>query len=95
MAQFPIIDNRFHSKHKLIETCHQTLLKQYPGLQVRWVRIYGKRWAHLYGDMEGISHQSLKMQLNPSYGICIDNPELIPSGDLDGIINRLKERLND
>lgn len=95
MAHFTFFGICCDSKQKLIETCHQTLIKHYPGLQVRWVRIYGKRWAHLYGDTEGISYQSLKIRLNPFYGICIDNPELIPLSDFDGIINCLKERFDD
>jgi len=78
-------------KQSFITASHQALLEQYPGLQVRWVRIYGKRWAHLYGDSSGISCHALKMQLNQDYGIFIDNPELIPYGNLEEIIATLKE----
>jgi hypothetical protein len=74
---------------------HVALLEQYPGLQMRWVRIYGKRWAHLYGDTEGMSCHPLKMQLNQGYGIYIDNPELIPHGNLEEIIATLKECFTD
>jgi len=71
--------------------CHQRLLEQYPDLHLRWVRIHGKRWAHLYGDTGRISWQPLKLQINNDYGICIDNPQLIPESDRQKLFASLEE----
>ena len=78
-----------------IQAHHQVLLDVYPGLQLRWVRIYGKRWDHLYGDAGSFSGQALRTELNSNLGLCLDNPELIPAADLDTIMAELKEQFND
>jgi hypothetical protein len=92
---FPEINNCCFGKQEFIEVFHRALVEQYPGLQVRWVRIYGKRWAHLYGDAGDISCHPFKMQLNQDYGICIDNLELISHQKLEEIIATLKEHFTD
>jgi len=91
MDKFPHINNCCYNKQEFIRLFHEALLAQYPGLQLRWVSIYGKRWSHLYGDSDIVALQPLKVQLNNDYGICIDNPEIIPHRNLEEIIAILKE----
>lgn len=91
MDLLPYIYDCSQEKQDFIMKFHDALHKQYPGIQIRWMRIYGKRWAHMYGDGTVIALQPLKIQLNQDYGICIDNPELIPSENLDELIAVLKE----
>jgi len=77
----------------VIKECHDELIKVYPDLQVRWVRIYGKRWAHLWGSSSELcSHTPLKIKINQDYGLCIDNSELIPAADLEKVVNEIRER---
>jgi len=85
-----VIENGVHGD-KLIEGCHQVLLELYPALILRWSRIYGQRWAHIYGDLNEVSTHSLKVQLNRDYGICIYNAEVLDAGILDEIVTVLKE----
>jgi hypothetical protein len=75
--------------------CQEELIRAYPDLKLRWVRIYGKRWAYLYGnfDNEG-ALAPLKIQLNHDYGLCLDNSEVIPETDLVNILKLLKERFS-
>lgn len=78
-----------------IQVYHQTLVNAFPGLQLRWVRIYGKRWDHLYGEAAAFSGPGLRTRLNANYGLCLDNPELIPNPELETIIAMLKEIFNE
>jgi len=91
----PFIYNCCQDKQAFIQELHQALLREYPALQLRWVRIFGPRWAHLYGEAAEASCQAIKIRLNKSYGVCIDNPEYIPGPSLDTLIAQLKERFND
>lgn len=86
-----------HNKDTLafIQDYHHTLVNAFPGLQLRWVRIYGKRWDHMYGDAGAFSGQALRIKLNTNYGLCLDNPELIPTPELETIIAMLREIFND
>jgi|GEM_PF-1725180 len=91
MDLIPYIYNCCYNKQEFIRLFHDALLAHYPGLRLRWVNIYGKRWSHLYGDYDIVAIRPLKVQLNNNYGICIDNPEIIGRRNLEEIIAILKE----
>jgi len=91
MEYFTFINIYCDDKHALIKACHQRLLERYPDLHLRWVRIHGKRWAHLYGDTDRISWQPLKLSINNNYGIFIDNPQIIPEADRQEIMTSLEK----
>jgi hypothetical protein len=90
MELLSFINNLGHTDDFMIKF-HHALLKEYPGLQMRWARIHGKRWAHLYGESAVLALQPLRIQLSQNYGIILDNPELIPKDNLDELIAVLKE----
>jgi len=74
----------------VIKSCHQVLQNQYPGLRLNWSRIYGKRWSYVYGEGEPLSPNRQRVELGPRWGLYIDNPEIVPVGELDSIIQALK-----
>jgi hypothetical protein len=53
----------------VIKSCHQALLNQYPGLRLSWSRIYGKRWSHVYGEVELFSLNRQRVELGPHWGL--------------------------
>lgn len=71
--------------------CHQILMERYPELKVRWSRIYGFRWSHIYGNIEPTSFNPVKIRLNRNYGIFIDNANILTPDELEKIIKELKE----
>jgi len=77
-----------------IKACHEVLAELYPSLHLRWVRIYGKRWAYIYGNWEYLDQGSLRIQLSQDYGICIDNAELVAPLELDQLAAIIKEHFN-
>ena len=90
-----INENLGRDPEQMIIATHQALQRLYPGLQLRWSRVYGRRrWAHIYGESEHLSLRPLRVELGPDYGLYIDNPELIPPSDLDAIIGLLRQALN-
>lgn len=32
-----------------LQACHQAIQELYPELKVRWTKIYGRRWSHVWG----------------------------------------------
>ncbi len=81
----------YSAGEEMVTACNQALQELYPELKVRWARIYGPRWAYLCGNSEGISIGFKKIRLNDKYGICIDNAEILSPGEIEDIINSLKE----
>ncbi|MBC7075250.1 MAG: hypothetical protein H5T98_04115 [Syntrophomonadaceae bacterium] len=88
-----LFDNPSYStdEKKLALACNQVFMELYPELKVRWARIYGPRWAYLCGGSEEISIAFKKIRLNDRYGICIDNAHILSPGELEEIIDSLKE----
>lgn len=87
-----LVDKETHcSKDKIYLACHQVLMEQYPDLEIRWSKIFGFRWSHLYGNTEKVSLNPVKIRLNRDYGICIDNAYILTADELQNIIHNLKE----
>lgn len=86
--------NRLAQQKELINRLHGELSLQYPGLSMRWSRIYGSRWAHFLGGSADVSFSPLKMVLNQDFGLCIENPEVIARSDLEQIVVQLKGEFN-
>lgn len=79
----------------IIRECQNNMALRYPDLKMRWVRIYGKRWAHLYGDSSELSACSpLKIEIEPNFGLCIDNSEIVPAEELETMLETIKERFS-
>jgi hypothetical protein len=83
--------NRLAQQQELILHLHQEYRHRYPGLIMRWARIYGSRWAHFLGGSGTVSFVPYKLALNDNFGLCIENPEILNPADLDTIISELKE----
>lgn len=77
-------------QQELIFHLHQEYSRRYPGLIMRWSRIYGSRWAHFLGGGATVSFAPYKLALNNSFGLCIENPEILKPADLDMILSELK-----
>ncbi|KAF1084200.1 hypothetical protein SPSYN_02604 [Sporotomaculum syntrophicum] len=77
-----------------IKACHGVLTEIYPCLHLRWVHIYGKRWAYIYGNSGDLGQSSLRIQLSQDYGICIDNAKLVEPVELDQAMAIIKEHYN-
>lgn len=93
--QAVIDENQGLTGEQMIPSLHQCLQQNYPGLQLRWSRVYGRRrWAHIYGGSEIFSLNPLRVELGADYGLYIDNPELIPPADRDYIISLLQVALS-
>ncbi|MEN6325438.1 MAG: hypothetical protein ABFD18_04395 [Syntrophomonas sp.] len=84
-------ENPGSPEEEFIRYMNQELLALYPGLIIRWSRIYGSRWAYLWGTSDGIALNPVKVALNHNYGICIDNPEIFIDDELEKIVFNLKE----
>lgn len=92
--QLTIDANKGRPGEDIIPSIDQCLKDAYPGLQTRWSRVYGRRrWAHIYGTSERLTLNPMRVELGASYGLYIDNPELIPQDDLDNIISLLQSTL--
>jgi hypothetical protein len=90
-----LIFQHYQNNSDIILSCHQTLKEVYPALIIRWARIYGRRWAYIYGSATGdINLATVKVKLNKHYGLCIDNANLISPDELDEIKSTLKELFN-
>lgn len=77
-----------------IRACHQVIIQAYPGLILRWSRIYGKRWSYLYGGEEGpdtVGLNALRIKLNSDFGVCIENPDRLTQAELNQLTGLLKE----
>lgn len=86
--------NKNQSGSEIIPPIDRYLKKAYPGLQIRWSRVYGRRrWAYIYGAGESFGLHPLRIELGPDYGLYIDNPELIPPNDLEMLIDLLQKAL--
>jgi hypothetical protein len=90
-----LIDKHYQHNSDIIISCHQALQELYPGLIVRWARIYGHRWAFIHGSAStDINAVTLKVRLNDEYGLCVDNVRVIPSSQMDEIITTLRSLFN-
>ncbi len=78
-------------EHREVFAFHDYIIDRYPGLLVRWVKIYGKRWAYLHGNSTETGFNAVQFRLNRKYGLCIDNPDTIPSDELDALITMIRE----
>lgn len=76
---------------RIVLVSNNILLDMYPNLQLRWSKIYGKRWSHFHGNSGEPAHNPLQLKLNKKYGLCIDNAEIIPADELDKVIKMIKE----
>ncbi len=74
----------------LIIQYHEQLTAHHPGLKLRWSRIYGKRWSHFLGNTSELAFFPFRMELNDSYGLSIENPDLLSQQEFDLIIELLK-----
>lgn len=90
-----IANNTLYNADNIYLACHQILMERYPALKVRWSRIYGFRWSHLYGNTELSSFNPVKIRLNQNYGIFIDNAYILSPDELERIIKELKECFSD
>lgn len=88
-----ILPNKTSKEYIIL--CHQALLNLYPGLKLRWSQIYGPRWSHVYGNIEGVSCDSFRVQLNAKYGVNIEDAGYFAPQELHGIINTLKRCFSD
>ncbi|MGS0763582.1 hypothetical protein [Syntrophomonas curvata] len=87
-----LINKHYRYSNDIILSCHQALHELYPELNVRWARIYGRRWAFIHGRAaDAISFSTLKVQLSTNYGLCIDNANTITPPELDAIRTTLRE----
>ncbi|SHG83542.1 hypothetical protein SAMN02745221_01078 [Thermosyntropha lipolytica DSM 11003] len=89
-----LAQKHLYSEERLVEECHTLISRLYPGLAVRWAKIYGKRWAFIKGNQEGLSLHAEKYQLSPHIGIILDNPEAISPEDKKELLAALKECFN-
>lgn len=81
---------RLAEQEELITRLHRDLSCKYPGLRMRWSRIYGSRWAHFLGGSAEVSFFPVKLALNQDFGLCIENPEVLTQADLERIVGQLK-----
>lgn len=77
-------------QQELILRLDQEYNRRYPGLSLRWTRIYGSRWAHFLGRASLSSNYPYKLVLNENFGLWIENPEILDPADLDTIVSELK-----
>jgi hypothetical protein len=85
------INHNYHTSEELARYCSQVVISSYPELRVRWAKIYGNRWAYLFGNSEGVSLNSKRIRLNDGYGIYIDNLETLSLKELEELTAALKE----
>ncbi|MEG3070790.1 MAG: hypothetical protein HQP61_06025 [Peptococcaceae bacterium] len=78
------------SGEELAKICNREILDSYPGLRLRWVRIYGHRWSYLFGNSDEICMNAKKIRLNGDYGIYIDHHEGLDEQELGVLIAALK-----
>jgi len=91
-----VVDKHHYDEDQdFIRACHEVLVELYPGLHLRWVRIYGKRWAYIYGNPGDIDQSPRRIQLSPDYGVCIDHAELVDHLELNQLIAIIKEHFNE
>lgn len=83
--------SRSSSGRALIRQCHCICQEAYPGLALRWARIYGRRWAFVCGEGQAPAYNSIKVELNQDLGICVDNPGVVSLTELEKLINLLRE----
>ncbi len=79
----------YQELNEIIPACHQALQDMYPGVKVRWARIYGHRWAFQYGDRFD-ELTSIQFKINENTGVIISNEELIPEQELPVVIATLR-----
>lgn len=84
----------YNREHSVAEACRLAVQQAYPDLTIRWSNIYGPRWSYLNGsNIDEISLRPVRIRINSTIGICIDNTEQLSSAQLDDIVQSLKECL--
>lgn len=83
----------YRERNEILPSCHQALQDIYPGIQIRWARIYGRRWAFQYGDGFDSLAVTIKYKINEQMGLIINHQELIPEQELPLVINTLRKCL--
>lgn len=74
-----------------VASCHRILKDRYPGIKLRWSRIYGPRWSHIYGDASDIfCLDTQRVQISKDIGLCIENAADLPRADFARMIDLLK-----
>ncbi|MGI6467828.1 MAG: hypothetical protein GXZ09_02565 [Syntrophomonadaceae bacterium] len=68
----------------------QQLGAAYPGIKLRWARIYGRRWSHLLGEVHDPTAVPMKLQINNEYGVIIEKHEILAMEDVENIVGLLK-----
>lgn len=76
---------------ELAKAYSKAILDSYPGLKLRWAKIYGNRWSFLFGNSGEVSLNSKRIRLNDRYGIYIDNLEILNLEELEELTAALKE----
>ncbi len=94
--QPPPIDSSWQNNRNAIISCHNTLQELYPGLKFRWARIYGRRWAYIFGGPGGdLTLGTFRIRLNERYGLCIDNPAVFSADDREILCENIREIIKD
>jgi len=76
-----------------LQACHQAIQELYPELKVRWTKIYGRRWSHVWGDETSMFSAGRRVQINEGWGIVVDEPCPIPEPELTQMVQVLKDYL--
>lgn len=53
------------------------------GVQIRWARIFGRRWEFLSGNCPEISLDTVRLPINARFGLCLANTEMLDRNELD------------
>lgn len=88
--------NEYIEKNEPLIACQMAMQQLYPQLKLRWLRIYGSRWAYLSGNSDDyLPLNPTRIRINNEYGLCIDNPDVITVAEIEDIKQSLKECLAD
>ncbi|HOB11958.1 MAG TPA: hypothetical protein PKO32_02270 [Syntrophomonadaceae bacterium] len=77
----------------VLQACHQAVQESYPGLGLRWTKIYGRRWSHVWGDGTSMLSAGRRVQINESWGMVLNEPCPIPEPELTQMVQVLKNYL--
>lgn len=76
---------------KMLTRCTDIIAELYPDLNLRWAKIYGKRWSFISGKGNPQNFNSIKLRLNRDYGLFIDNPEILSRFECEELLQSLQE----
>ncbi len=77
----------------VLQACHRAVKELYPGLELRWTKIYGRRWAHIGGDETSMLGAGRRVQINEYWGMVLNEPCPIPEPELVQIVQVLRDYL--